>query len=98
MLPSRKNKQLASKGKRLRWPLVKDVKPLTIKSLDIKPIKVKSKAGKPVSDGGLLVDPKPRPRYTLAELLLEAEAAGAYPLPAEEREWVDAPAVGRELI
>lgn len=37
-----------------------------------------------------------RPRYTLDELLAEAEASGAYPLPAEEREWVDAPAVGRE--
>lgn len=37
-----------------------------------------------------------RPRYTLDELL--AEASGAYPLPPEEREWVDAPAVGRELL
>ena len=36
-------------------------------------------------------------RYTLAELLAEAEAAGVYPLPPEQREWVDAPAVGREL-
>ncbi|MCD0502132.1 hypothetical protein [Bordetella petrii] len=37
-----------------------------------------------------------KPRYTLAELLTEAEVAGVYPLPAEEREWIDAPAVGRE--
>lgn len=37
-----------------------------------------------------------RVRYTLAELLAEAEAAGGYPLPPEQREWVDAPAVGRE--
>jgi len=37
-----------------------------------------------------------RVRYTLAELLADAEASGAYPLPPEEREWVDAPAVGRE--
>lgn len=36
-------------------------------------------------------------RHTLAELLTEAEAAGVYPLPREEREWVDAPAVRREL-
>ena len=39
-----------------------------------------------------------RVRYTLAELLAETEASGAYPLPPEEREWVDAPAVGRELL
>lgn len=38
-----------------------------------------------------------RPRYTLDELLAEAEAAGTYPLPPEQREWVDAPAVGREV-
>lgn len=35
-------------------------------------------------------------RYTIAELLAGAEASGAYPLPPEEREWVDAPPVGRE--
>ncbi|MCL2020565.1 MAG: antitoxin [Betaproteobacteria bacterium] len=51
-----------------------------------------------VADGRLIVDPQPWPRYTLAELLSEAEASGAYPLPAEEREWIDAPAVGKELI
>ena len=35
-------------------------------------------------------------RRTLDELLAEAEASGQYPLPPEQREWVDAPAVGRE--
>ena len=39
-----------------------------------------------------------RVRYTLDELLAEAEASGQYPLPPEQREWVDAPAVGRELL
>lgn len=39
-----------------------------------------------------------RVHYTLAELLADAEASGAYPLPPEEREWVDATAVGRELL
>jgi len=49
-----------------------------------------------VSDGCLVVKPKPRPHYTLAELL----AASDYSLPqsTEDREWVDAPAVGGELI
>lgn len=28
-------------------------------------------------------------RYTMAELLADAEASEAYPLPPEEREWVD---------
>ena len=34
----------------------------------------------------------------LRELLAEAEASGQYPLPPEQREWVDAPAVGREVL
>lgn len=48
------------------------------------------------SDGRLVVDPKPRSRYTLEELL----AASDYtqPLPTDERVWVDAAAVGDELI
>ncbi|MGX9524267.1 type II toxin-antitoxin system RelE/ParE family toxin [Alcaligenes nematophilus] len=36
------------------------------------------------------------PRYTMGELLDGLESSGAYPLPPEEREWVDAPLVGRE--
>ena len=35
-------------------------------------------------------------RHTLDELLAESKASGQYPLPPEQREWVDAPAVGRE--
>ena len=49
-----------------------------------------------VEDGRLVVEPKPRPRYTMAELL----AASDYSQPPspDEREWIDAPAMGRELL
>lgn len=52
--------------------------------------------GVAVVDGRLVIDPKPRPRYTLGELL----AASDYSRPpsADEREWLDAPAAGGELI
>ena len=52
--------------------------------------------GLSVDHGRLVVEPKPRSRYTLAELL----AASDYllPQPAEEREWLDATPVGRELL
>ena len=66
--------------------------------LDLLNLQAGATVGVAVADDRLVVDPKPRPRYTLAELLAEAEASGAYPLPAEEREWIDAPAVGKELI
>ena len=46
--------------------------------------------------GRLIVEPKPRPRYTLAQLLADSDYS--QPAPPEEREWVDAPAVGGELI
>lgn len=49
-----------------------------------------------VKDGLLVVDPQTRPHYTLAELLAASDYS--QPQPPEEREWVDAPAVGRELI
>jgi antitoxin ChpS len=52
--------------------------------------------GVAVEDGRLVVEPKPRRRYTMAELL----AASDYSQPpsADEREWIDAPAMGRELL
>jgi len=52
--------------------------------------------GKAVTNGRLVVDSKPRSRYTLAELLAASDYSQSQP--AEEREWVDAPAVGGELI
>lgn len=52
--------------------------------------------GVKVSGGQLVIDPKPRPRYTLAELLAASDYS--QPQPAEEREWLDAPAAGGELI
>jgi antitoxin ChpS len=52
--------------------------------------------GVTVENGRLVVDPKPRPRYTMAELLAASDYSE--PQPPEEREWVDAPAIGRELL
>jgi antitoxin ChpS len=52
--------------------------------------------GLAVDHGRLMIEPRPRPRYTLAELLAASDYS--QPQPAEEREWVDTPAVGGELI
>jgi antitoxin ChpS len=41
-------------------------------------------------------DSLPGRRYTLAELLVESDYTQAQP--PEEREWVDAPATGREPV
>ena len=49
-----------------------------------------------VENGRLIVEPKPRPRYTLAELLEASDYSQA--AAPDEREWLDAPAAGRELL
>jgi antitoxin ChpS len=52
--------------------------------------------GVTVSDGQLVIHPKAKPRYTLAELLAASDYSE--PQPVDEREWVDAPNVGEEII
>jgi antitoxin ChpS len=64
--------------------------------LDQLHLQVGATVGMAVADGRLVVDPKPRLRYTLAELLAASDYSQLQP--ADEREWVDAPAVGNELI
>lgn len=49
-----------------------------------------------VDHGCLAVEPKPRPHYTLTELLAASDYS--QPQTVEEREWLDAPSVGGELI
>ena len=64
--------------------------------LDQLHLRAGASVGLAVDGGHIVVSPTPKPRYNLAELL----AASDYgqPQPPEEREWVDAPAVGGELL
>lgn len=63
--------------------------------LDVLELSAGAKVGLSVANGRLVVEPQGRPRYTMAELLAASDYSE--PQPADEREWVDAPAVGREL-
>jgi antitoxin ChpS len=49
-----------------------------------------------VENGRLVIRAQDRPKYTMAELLATSDYS--QPPPVEEREWVDAAAVGGELI
>jgi antitoxin ChpS len=49
-----------------------------------------------VENGRLVIRAQDRPTYTMAELLATSDYS--QPPPVEEREWVDAAAVGGELI
>ena len=64
--------------------------------LDLLQLKVGATVSVEVADGRLVVDPQPKPRYTLAELLALSDFS--QPLTEEDREWLDAPPVGGELI
>jgi antitoxin ChpS len=64
--------------------------------LDVLHLSAGAKVGLAVDNGRLVVEPTARPRYTMAELLAASDYS--QPQPPEEREWVDAPAVGRELL
>lgn len=64
--------------------------------LDVLQLTAGAKVGLAVDNGRLVIEPAARPRYTMAELLAASDYS--QPQPAAEREWVDAPAVGRELI
>jgi antitoxin ChpS len=64
--------------------------------LDMLSLSVGSTVGIIVDDGRLIVEPRKRRRYTLDELLAKCNPDA--PLSDEDREWLDAAPVGREII
>ena len=62
--------------------------------LDLVHLQAGSRVDIDVRQGQLIVIPRRKKRYTLTELLAQCDSAA--PLTAEEREWLDAPAVGLE--
>ncbi|CCG09133.1 AbrB/MazE/SpoVT family DNA-binding domain-containing protein [Pararhodospirillum photometricum] len=64
--------------------------------LDVLNLSAGGKVGLSVENGRLVVEPKVRRRYTMAELLAASDYS--QPQTAEDREWGESPAVGGELI
>jgi antitoxin ChpS len=64
-----------------------------LESLNLAPNR---QVGLSVSDGRLIVEPQPRPRYALAELMEQCDLSA--PMTDEDRAWLDAAPVGREEI
>ena len=64
--------------------------------LDLLHLKAGASVGIAVDGGRLVVEASPRPRYTLAELLAASDYSDG--VSAEDREWLDAPAAGREIL
>ncbi len=64
--------------------------------LDVLHLSAGAKVSLTVDNGRLVVEPKTRPHYTLDELLAQCDPSAE--LTAEDRKWLDAPAVGHELL
>lgn len=64
--------------------------------LEMLRLKAGTQVGITVEKDRLIVEPEPRPHYSLSELLAGSDYN--QPQAQEEREWVDAPAIGREPL
>jgi antitoxin ChpS len=64
--------------------------------LDILHLRPGAKVGLTVRSGRLVVEPQPRPRYTLDELL--ARCNPRTPRTSEEREWLESKPAGGEIL
>lgn len=62
--------------------------------LELVHLQVGSRVDIDVQQGQLVVIPQRKKRYTLSDLLAQCDSS--LPITDEEREWVDAPAVGLE--
>ncbi len=64
--------------------------------LDLLNLRADVTVGLAVDGNRLVIEAKPGPRYALAELLATSDYTE--PMTGAEREWIDGPAVSRELI
>jgi antitoxin ChpS len=64
--------------------------------LDMLHLRAGSAVGLVVDGGRLIVEPQPRPHYTLDELLAQCDPSAE--LTQEDREWLEAKPIGSELV
>ena len=69
------------------------IPPAMLDELDLKP---DASVDMTVKSGKLMLEASARPRFTLDELLAQCRSDG--PMDSEERDWLDKPATGHEII
>lgn len=69
------------------------VPPAVLKALELS---TDSEVGMTIDNGCLIIEPQKRPHYSLEELL--AQCGPHAEMSEEDREWIDAPAVGKEIL
>ena len=69
------------------------VPPAVLKTLGLS---TDSEVGMTIDNGSLIIKPQTRPHYSLEELLAQCDPHAE--MSEEDREWIDAPAVGKETL
>ncbi|ELZ8934121.1 antitoxin [Cronobacter dublinensis] len=69
------------------------VPPAVLKTLGLS---TDSEVGMTIDNGCLIIKPQKRPRYSLDELLAQCDPHAK--MSDEDREWIDTPAVGKEIL
>jgi len=69
------------------------VPPAVLKTLGLS---TDSEVGMNIDNGCLIIEPQKRPHYSLEELLAQCDPHAE--MSEEDREWIDAPAVGKEIL
>lgn len=69
------------------------VPPAVLKTLALS---TDSEVGMTIDNGCLIIEPQKRPRYSLEELLARCDPHAE--MSEGDREWIDSPAVGKEIL
>ncbi|CAM7286692.1 MULTISPECIES: AbrB/MazE/SpoVT family DNA-binding domain-containing protein [Enterobacteriaceae] len=69
------------------------VPPAVLKTLGLS---TDSEVGMTIENGCLIIEPQKRPHYSLEELLAQCDPHAE--ISEEDRQWIDAPAAGKELL
>ena len=66
------------------------------KFLDLLHLEAGALVAMTIEENRLVIEAKPKPRYSLNELLAQCDADA--PMSAEDRAWLDAAPIGKELL
>lgn len=69
------------------------VPPAVLKTLGLS---TDSEVGMTIENGCLIIEPQKRPHYSLEELLAQCDPHAE--ISEEDRQWIDEPAAGKELL
>ena len=89
----RRSSMYKTRLKKVGGSIMLAVPPAVLNTLELS---TDSEGGMTIDNGCLIIEPQKRPRYSLEELLAQCDPHAE--MSEEDREWSDAPAVGKEIL